>query len=374
MLKVRFNQIKALILIPLFSFLALFHKKRVWVISERGVDARDNGYYFYKFLKNKHPEIKVYYIIDKNSADYEKVKEDAIQYGSLKSYWIVSMAQKLISTHYALILPSVYGKTWRILPLWKKFYFLQHGVTQNNLLSLHGKKAPMKLFICGAKPEYQFVNSVFGHDEGVVQYTGLARYDNLHNIKTKKQILVMPTWRLYVNSKEEFVKSRYFDEWKSLLGNKHLDEILKKSGYELIFYPHYEFQKYLDCFEDVGSNVKLASFSDYDVQTLLKESALLITDYSSVFFDFSYMKKPMMFFHFDEKDFFDKHYNKGYFNYEKDGFGKVCYSVKEVVEEIEKNMNNNFEIEDIYVNRIEDFFPLHDQNNCQRIYNSILER
>lgn len=45
----------------------LFPKYRgVWIVSERGSDARDNGYHFFKYIRENHPEIKAYYIIEKN--------------------------------------------------------------------------------------------------------------------------------------------------------------------------------------------------------------------------------------------------------------------------------------------------------------------
>ena len=33
----------------------------VWFISERGFDARDNGFVFYQYVKREHPEIRVFY-------------------------------------------------------------------------------------------------------------------------------------------------------------------------------------------------------------------------------------------------------------------------------------------------------------------------
>ena len=376
MLKIRIKQIKALLLITVFSFVGIFIKKRAWVIAERGKDARDNGYYFYRYIKENHPEIKVYYIIDKESADYEKVKKDAVQYGSLKSYWVVATAKKLISSHYAQIVPAVYGKPWRLLRfcgLHKKFYFLQHGVTKDDLAVLYKKNAPMKLFVCGAKPEYDYVKNTFGHEESVVQYTGLARYDNLHDIKTKRQILVMPTWRQYIGTEEEFLNSSYYKNWMGVLINKRLNDLLVENNCELVFYPHFEMQKYIEHFNANSSNIKIAKFKDYDVQTLLKESALLITDYSSVFFDFAYMKKPLLYFQFDAEDFFSKHYQKGYFDYKIDGFGKVCATNEELVLEMQNLLKKNFVMEDCYTERIEEFFLLRDKNNCLRIYEKIIE-
>ena len=47
------------------------------------------------------------------------------------------------------------------------------------------------LFICSAKKEYEYVKNTYGHPDGVVQYTGLCRFDYLHRFTIKKQILLM---------------------------------------------------------------------------------------------------------------------------------------------------------------------------------------
>lgn len=59
------------------SFFLRFNKKykNVWLICERGNDARDNGFSFYKYLREKHPEVNAYYLIDdSNVHDLIKVK------------------------------------------------------------------------------------------------------------------------------------------------------------------------------------------------------------------------------------------------------------------------------------------------------------
>lgn len=374
MFKIRLKQIKSFFWISLFSFFGIFIKKTSWVISERGKDARDNGYHFYKYLKTTHPEKKVYYIIDKKSADYHKVKDDAVQYGSLKNYWVVATAKKIISSHYALCLPDIGSKLFAICGLGKKFYFLQHGIIYNDLSFLYKKNAPMKLFCCGAKPEYEWVKSRFGHEDEVVQYTGLARYDALLTTQeSKKQILVMPTWRKGIKDEASFFKSSFYEIWQNFLTNKTLNDLLKENGFKLIFYPHFELQKYLKSFSFDNDCVQLASFEEYDVQTLLKESALLITDYSSVFFDFAYMKKPLIYFQFDYEDFYSNHYQRGYFDYEEHGFGKVCADYDSVINEVIDRFENGVKIADTYASRIDNFFDMRDTNNCKRIYDAIEE-
>ena len=72
-----------------FINLLLFNKKNeVFLISERGIDARDNGYVFYNYLKTNHPELTVKYVIDKKSSDIDKInKDDIIFHDSLKHYF-----------------------------------------------------------------------------------------------------------------------------------------------------------------------------------------------------------------------------------------------------------------------------------------------
>lgn len=100
----------------------------------------------------------------------------------------------------------------------------------------------------------------------------------------------------------------------------------------LLFCPHAQMQPYLGAFESVCDRIRILSQKEYDVQTLLRESALLITDYSSVFFDFAYMRKPLLYFQFDYAEFREKHYPEGYFHYDRDGFGPIVKTVDELVE------------------------------------------
>ena len=100
-----------------------------WILYERGTDARDNGYWFYKYLKDNHPEIKVFYLISKDSVDYPKVQADAVVFGTVKHYWLLVSAAKRISTHYAFGLRIPNAILFRFYGLHNNFYFLQHGIT-----------------------------------------------------------------------------------------------------------------------------------------------------------------------------------------------------------------------------------------------------
>lgn len=370
----RFHQIKMALIYACMKSCSFLCRHRPWVLFERGTDARDNAYFFYCYLKEEHPEKKVYYIIDKKSPDYSKVKKDAVSFGSLKNYWVIATAEKIISTHCNSGLPHVNPKLFRFFRLNERYYFLQHGVTKDNLMPLYYNQTGVQLFVCGAKPEFDYITDKFGYPSDAVQYTGFARYDTLHDAQTQNQILIMPTWRKYIKNKEQFLESECYQQWNRVLEDPRLTEYLEKNNLTAIFYPHYEVQKYLQHFQTGSDRIILADFANYDVQTLLKESKLLVTDYSSVYFDFAYMRKPVIYFQFDQEIFFSKHYNRGYFSYEKMGFGPVTESVEATVDAIIQISKSAFEPTDAYRKRMEAFFPLYDQKNCERIYDAICSR
>ena len=123
-------------------------------------------------------------------------------------------------------------------------------------------------------------------------------------------------------------------------------------------------QKFINDFIVMSNNIKIVTI-ETDIQKVLKESSIMITDYSSVFMDFAYMTKPILFFQFDYKEFREKQYAEGYYNY-RDGFGVSVDNSDDLVDELIKTYKNGPEKK--YLKRMNDFFELKDQKNCERIY------
>ena len=180
----------------------------------------------------------------------------------------------------------------------------------------------------------------------------------------------MPTWRIdvcAVGNRDKFTQSEYYRKLQSFINNQNLIDYLDKNDLELVFYPHFEIQRFLKDFHSVSPRVIIASFNDYDVQELLMNSKMLITDFSSVFFDFAYMGKPIVYYQFD-----DIHYAHGYFDYGGDGFGPVLKTEDEVINYLAEKVNDGFLVDDMYKARAETFFEIRDDNNCERNFNAIL--
>ena len=367
--------IKYLLLYPIAKI--LYRNRKIYIFAERGTDARDNGFYMFRYYRQNYPELEAYYIISKKSADRKKVAEfgNVIKYGSLKHYLIFIVSEYKISTHIMGFSPNIdfYTRFADKLHLKGHRIFLQHGVIKDNLPTLYSKRTHLDIFICGAKPEYDYICNNFGYKYGEVKYTGLARYDGLHNFNLKNQILCMPTWRTYLKYDTNIVieESDYVNKWNSLINNPQIISALKEKNLKLIFYPHYEMQPHISSFKSNSKDVVIADFENYDVQQLLKESQLLITDYSSVFFDFAYMRKPCVYYQFDKEKFLSEHYAKGYFDYSLMGFGEVVEQEYDAVEVILSYINKHFKMDSNYKLQIDNFFPLYDSQNCQRIFNEI---
>ena len=90
----------------------------------------------------------------------------------------------------------------------------------------------------------------------------------------------------------------------------------------------------------------------------------MITDYSSVFFDFAYIKKPIIYYHPHD----DYHYEKSYFDYETMGFGDVITEENELINKINEYILNNCVMEKKYKENVDKFFKYNDNKNCERVY------
>ena len=98
---------------------------------------------------------------------------------------------------------------------------------------------------------------------------------------------------------------------------------------------------------------------------------MIITDYSSISMDFAYLEKPIIYYQFDKEAFHLLHQPPGYFDYHKDGFGPVCSGTEELVDKLTEVIKNHMEILPEYRRRIEEFFVIRDDNNCERNYAAI---
>lgn len=363
-----------------------FFRRDLWLLCDTENECRDNGFWLYKYLRENTSEDAVY-AINRKSPDYARVKDlgPVIQYGSFR-HWIYYLAasknissQKMGKPNAAICyVLEVYGI------LRNKRAFLQHGIITADLSFLYYPHTKMSLFVTSTYDEWKYVNDRYGYPEGCVQELGLCRFDHLHDMKVKKnQILIMPTWRMYIRNEisasdheleaQKFMETDYYCYWDALLKDERMIRYIEENDLQIIFYPHREMHRFLKYFHVDHPNITVASWPEYDVQTLLKESAVLVTDFSSVAMDFAYMKKPLVYYQFDNEKFRKSHHQIGYFDFRKDGFGPVCVTEQEVTDWLIRLHGQGFANEAIYLERHGKYFDLWDTKNCERNYKAIKE-
>lgn len=373
-----FSMIIALILLP-------FYKKSLrntWLICESPNEARDNGYQFFKYIKTKHPNQQVCYAIKHKSPDYKRVEDfgNIIEYGSIKHWLLYFSCKYNISSQKGGKPNAAICAFFELNGIFKvKNIFLQHGVVINNLEWLYAKNSKIDLFITSTIDETLFINSNFGYPKNTIKLIGLSRFDELHNLNVvKNRVLIMPTWRQWfnINSIKNSAEidcnvgtSTYLNKWIELLNSPLMTDLIRNQNLEIIFYPHRQMQFFIDKFQNVKNDIIIASWRDYNIQDLLKSSAIMITDYSSVFFDMVYMKKPVIFYQFDEDEFRRYQYSKGYFDYHNNPFGNTFSTSNEVLKELKIYAKNKFKISEDFIKEHSRIFPFHDNRNSERLYN-----
>lgn len=133
----------------------------------------------------------------------------------------------------------------------------------------------------------------------------MAELDRKFNRPIK--VLYMPTFR-----DNKLMAFNPFDQ--AGLNITQFAEVLKKNNIVLIYKGHY-FDS--NCKGIMGcERIVTVSDADYDnLYSFVKDADILLTDYSSVYFDFLYLRKPMILFPFDYDEYMI-HSREFYFDYE----------------------------------------------------------
>jgi CDP-glycerol glycerophosphotransferase (TagB/SpsB family) len=378
---------KAVIARKLAGIYKRLHKKPLWIITDRVNKSGDNGEAFFRYLNEiNYNKVDFVYAIS-NSDSLKKLKKcgRAVNYDSLKYKVMHLAADALISAHADLPIYNPfgnYGQPYKDILASKKKIFLQHGIIESDLSSwLNKYNKNLTGFTTTIDKEYESIlNGKYHYSSDVVWLTGLARFDRLYHDE-KRYITIMPTWRIYLMSHMDksgvwqeragFKDSDYFNFYNSLLNDERVISAAKEYGYTLCFMPHPNIITKIDLF-DKNDNVKFFTVND-EYKDVFANSDLVLTDYSSCVFDFAYLEKPIIYAQFDKDEFFGGNHvgEKGYFDFERDGFGEVCYDYENTVSLLIDYMKNECQIKSEYKQRIKNFFTYHDKNNCERILKKI---
>ena len=177
--------------------------------------------------------------------------------------------------------------------------------------------------------------------------------------KDKKIILYAPTWRdnqYHDNNEYKFATEMDFDKMHKELGDE----------YTLIVKFHYLVKENIDWSR--YDNFVIECDAEWDIQELYLISDMMITDYSSVMFDYSILKRPMIFFAYD-LDNYKNNLRGFYFDMFEEVPGPICQTNEEMIEFIKNYTEEDYQTQfgEKYKKWSEKFNPFDDGNASKKV-------
>jgi len=362
-----------------------FDSKNIWIIFEKNsFGAHDNGFHFFKYMyeNEKHPN--TYFVIRKDSPELKNLKnmEDKIIYFMSFKYFIYMFAAKVFISSDTKFHSYNLQRRDSLLAksmMHKKNVFLQHGMNGIKKVPVfHKKRGLLDLIISPSNFERENINiKKWGYSPNEVVATGYARWDSYFDktgMLSYRQIFMMPTWRKSMEgiSREEFITTKFYKEYQAFLNSPRLKEVMLKNNVRLAFFLHPYFKNYVDLFTIDDSFVDKHEYLDVDMGEEIMRSSMMISDYSSVLWDMFYLKKPVLFYQFDQSDYLKS--EGSYLDYDRELFGDVVFDADSVVQKVIEYIDSDFSEKPEYSVMRNKYMNFHDHNNSERIYKAILSK
>jgi hypothetical protein len=360
-----------------------------WLLIDREDKADNNAEHLYRYLLSNGKADRAFYVLGSDSPDWPRLKAEGfrlIEFNSREHHLALLNARFLISSDLVdRVLQPLPDASFRDLVKYR-LVFLNHGIIKDDI-SRWLNTRDIALFITSTPSEYESIagpDSEYKFSAKEVALTGLARHDSLLSAsKSASTIFIMPTWRHYLAGKlarvgtkraasPSFSSSEYAIHWRSLLQSKRLRDIAERYGTKLVFCAHANLASQIADFQLPDYVEVCDPLATQSLQPAFAQSAVLLTDYSSVAFEFAYLEKPVIYYQFDAKRFFSGEHTSqpGYFDYARDGFGPVCETEQEVLSRLENTLSGSEPTQ--YGERRRSTFPFQDGGCCERIYQAIL--
>ena len=292
----------------LLKYLLPVDDKLILLSSYSGRKYDDSPKYIYEqMLKDERfREMRFVWAFEKED-EYPYIKSEKVNVNSFR-YWILALKARCWITNVGIERGlNVKGRnvfylnTWHGTPIKKIGNDLSIG---KNVFKTNVKRWRLDVLLSQSSYEVEVYSRVFGLPLAKIELTGYPRNDVLLENrdmdivrikkflgvgKGKKVILYAPTFRESMgDEKGNFISSPpiEFDRWEQFLS----------SDFVVLFRAHSAVNKVLN----VQSNSFLIDVSMFDcLNDLMLVSDILISDYSSIFFDYSIMDKPMLCFAYD---------------------------------------------------------------------------
>lgn len=314
-----------------------------------------NAYILFEYFLNNNLYIP-FYIINNESDFYKSLKKqnktkNLILFNEKKDDFLEDLYKYLkdttiVVTSYSLRLLQIVASFVPFI----KFLKINHGIKYFKFLT--AKRDIIKSLenkanvICSSPFEYQLLTKRLNYSKNQIHNASIVRYERFQFIKKndseKKCILISFTYRSY--NRFIFEKSKYKKNLEKLLNDNELIKYLNNKNIDLIYIPHHEEI-------DLGKNYSQHIFnyakikSQSNLEYYIDQCSLLVTDFSSICFDFMFQNKPVLYYGIDKNEKF-YYVGKKFIHPPNDilYFGNYFSSKSLLIDKIKYYINNSFEL------------------------------
>lgn len=342
------HQLKLFIVKIFLKFVGYLPARPKTIVFEsfQGKQYSCNPKAIYEYMVEKHPDYKMYWSVDVKYIDnFSQENLKIIRRFSIKwlivlafaKYWIINGR---MPTHLPKPKHTTYIQTWHGTPLKKlvfdmdevhmpktttkqyKANFYKESRNWDYLLSPNEYSS--KIFKRAFRFDKKIIES--GYPRNDILYTGdNAEYINFLKKKLelpvdKKILLYAPTWRdNQFHEKGQYKFDLALD--LSVLQKKYRDDFIILLRMHYLVAENFDLTLYKGFAYDFSQKA--------DINELYLVSDLLITDYSSVFFDYANLRRPMIFYMYDIEEYRDV-LRGFYIDIEKEAPGPIAKNMEEL--------------------------------------------
>lgn len=377
--KILENKLFSAIMYRIGKAFSKFRRKKINIFYEKFAGKAEEGVFELCKLCNKSQKTKNYFVIDENSPDYERIKnnKNVVRKFSFKYYWLIYNCTSFIASeapgHLNILRSS--NKYFRSATYDKNFVFLQHGIIFMKNLGVNstfnkGREAESNYMVVSSEKERNVVMEMLGYEKDELIKTGLAMYDHIKynhiNQNSEDYVTIMLTWKPYEEHMYNFEESSYY---KNVI---QICEMLKKyiDTNKIIMIAHPKAQSLME-----NTDLKDAIWSN-PISEALEKTKLLITDYSSVCYNSFYQGSGVIFYQPDLELYEEE--NGPLIPKNDEYIGKRAFDIDELESIIKDTIKDKkIDLSNIRTRKHEEIYKtineFSDGKNSERIYEKLVE-
>lgn len=358
----------------------IYKNKRIWIYSDKVFKGGDNADFAYAYANKQDDGIEKYYYLDPDSTDRERMEKEGYKLLdplSLEGRLCMMNAEVLYATHNPG--HKKFGVSTKTIDFIKGIVDpacirLFHGFPNNFNATYNRCYMNYKgVVVCSNYERELYGSPENGFEPEQIIESSNPRYDELVP-DNQKWLMIAPSWRPSLRGamqsdqssayNPEFKNSRYFQLYNQVLTDEKFLETARRTGYKAKVFMHPRLAVQTPDFVHNDVVQALDCTKDMDYVTIMRKSDLMVTDYSSVQYDFASMRKPVVYFHEPTLPY----WRVVDYDYEKIGFGEVCKTAQELIDTLCDYMERDCELSDYYRKRIDDFFIAPNGEASKRLY------